>query len=46
MESQCIRYLVVWECTIKKMQKDSAFESSMIEEIENSIEENKTDRYL
>lgn len=32
-ESQGIRYIVVWECTIKKMQKDKVTEAQATEEI-------------
>lgn len=33
LESQGIRYIVVWECTIKKMQKDKVTEAKATEEI-------------
>ena len=33
LESQGIRCLVVWECTIKKMQKDSRVEAEILQEI-------------
>ena len=33
LESQGIRYLVIWECTVKKMQKDSRVEAEILQEI-------------
>ena len=33
LESQGIRYIGVWECTIKKMQKDKVTEAKATEEI-------------
>lgn len=33
LESQGIRYIVVWKCTIKKMQKDKVTEAKATEEI-------------
>lgn len=33
LKSQGIRCLVIWECTIKKMQKDSRVEAEILQEI-------------
>ncbi len=33
LESQGIRYLVVWECTVKKMQKSNDFEKIELDKI-------------
>ena len=37
LESQGIRYLVVWECTIQKMQKDKRVETKELQKIVQSI---------
>ena len=37
LESQCIRCLVVWECTIKKMQKSSEVEADEIRNLAEYI---------
>jgi len=37
LESQGIRCLVVWECTINKMQKDAEYQSSLTGEIVSFI---------
>ena len=40
LESQGVRCLVVWECTIKKMQKDSEVETKELRKISRSIQHN------
>ena len=37
LESQGIRYLVVWECTIQKMQKDNRVEAKELQKLIQSI---------
>ena len=48
LESQGIRYLVVWECTIKKMQKSSEVEADEMQRLLRAIHNNdeKTIQHL
>lgn len=39
LESQGIRCLIVWECTVKKMRKDGEFEEKQLELISRQIRE-------
>lgn len=38
-----IRQLVVWECTVKRMQKDSAYEKEILAQIEDFIRSGQGD---
>lgn len=45
LKNQGIRYLIVLECTFKKLQKDKEVGSSIAEQIENTIGLRITDCY-
>lgn len=44
LQKQGIKQLVVWECTIKKMIRDSTFEAQIMSQIESTI--NRQDRII